>query len=58
VYGTADVALGRTAADLTADHVTGPYRYEVLDGVSHWIPDEVPDTVVTLVSEHLEAHPV
>ena len=52
VYGTGDVALGRAAADLTGRHVGAPYRYEVLDGVSHWIPEEVPDTVAGLVIDH------
>jgi pimeloyl-ACP methyl ester carboxylesterase len=49
VYATDDVALGRRAADLTADYVTGPYRYEILEGVSHWIPEEVPEIVAQLV---------
>jgi len=52
IYGTSDFALGRTAADLTARYVAGPYRYEVLDGVSHWIPEEVPETVAELVIDH------
>jgi pimeloyl-ACP methyl ester carboxylesterase len=49
VYGTDDFALGRTAADLTADYCKGAYRYEVLEGVSHWIPEEVPEIVASLV---------
>lgn len=49
VYGTEDFALGRRAADTTGEYVTGPYRYEVLDGVSHWIPEEVPEIVADLV---------
>ena len=53
VYGTGDFALGRKAADLTGDFVTGPYRYEILEGVSHWIPEEVPDTVAALVLDHI-----
>jgi pimeloyl-ACP methyl ester carboxylesterase len=52
VWSTGDVALGRKAADLTALHVSGPYRFEVLDGVSHWIPEEVPDKVVELLLDH------
>jgi pimeloyl-ACP methyl ester carboxylesterase len=51
VYSTGDFALGRKAADLTADHVSGPYRYEILDGVSHWIPEEVPDRAAELILE-------
>ncbi|MDP1795593.1 MAG: alpha/beta fold hydrolase [Acidimicrobiales bacterium] len=53
VYGTNDFALGRKAADLTGDYVTGPYRYEVLDGVSHWIPEEVPTRTSELVLDFL-----
>ncbi|MEY2419600.1 MAG: hypothetical protein QOG90_2280 [Actinomycetota bacterium] len=49
VYGTDDFALGRRAADATRDHVTGPYRYEVMEGVSHWIPEEIPETVAQLI---------
>lgn len=52
VYATADVALGRLAADLTARYVTGRYRYEVLQGMSHWIPEVAPDVVAKLLLEH------
>lgn len=57
VYGSDDFALGRRAADLTGRYVTGPYRYEVLDGVGHWIPERG-DLVNPLLLEHLAAHPV
>lgn len=56
LYGTGDVALGRAAADLTARYVRGPYRYEVLEGTSHWIPEEVPNLVAQRVIEHARAH--
>ncbi|GAA3765222.1 alpha/beta fold hydrolase [Micromonospora maritima] len=42
VWSDRDVAIGRTAAQACAAHVTGDYRFLVLDGVSHWIPDEAP----------------
>ena len=56
VYATGDVALSRTAADRTADHVTGPYRYEVLEGASHWLPEQHADLVGPLLLEHLASH--
>ena len=56
VWGDADVALGRAAAESTAAHVEGPYRFEVLPGVGHWIPEEVPDQLNRLLLEHLAAH--
>ncbi|MGI9022250.1 MAG: alpha/beta fold hydrolase [Acidimicrobiales bacterium] len=58
VYGTADFALGRRAADLVGRHVTGDYRYEVLEGVSHWIPEEAADTTAKLLLDHLGSHNV
>jgi hypothetical protein len=29
--------------------VTAPYRFEVLDGVSHWISEEAPDQLAALI---------
>lgn len=52
VYADDDVALGRRAADLTARYLTGRYRYEVLHGTSHWIPEVAPKVVVRLLLEH------
>ena len=57
VWSTEDVALGRTAAEATADWVTGPYRFEVLEGVSHWIPETAPGDLNRALLEHLAAHP-
>jgi pimeloyl-ACP methyl ester carboxylesterase len=53
VWSTGDVALSREGAEATAHHVVGPYRFEVLRGVSHWIPEEDPATVTRLLLEHL-----
>jgi pimeloyl-ACP methyl ester carboxylesterase len=53
VWSTGDVALGRVAAEATADHVTGPYRFEVLDGVSHWIPEVASESLNPLLLRHL-----
>ena len=38
VWGNQDFALGRTAAERTAHHVTGPYRFDEVDE-AHWIPE-------------------
>lgn len=56
VFATRDKFLGRKAADLTGNYVSGPYRYEVLDGVSHWMPEETPETIARLVIEHAKEH--
>jgi pimeloyl-ACP methyl ester carboxylesterase len=53
VWSTYDPALGREAAEATAAQVEGPYRFEVLEGVSHWIAEEAPDALNALLLEHL-----
>jgi pimeloyl-ACP methyl ester carboxylesterase len=53
IWGSGDAALGRAAAEQTAHHVRGRYRFEVLEGVSHWIPEEAPDAVCELLVDHL-----
>ncbi|WP_329013440.1 alpha/beta fold hydrolase [Micromonospora rifamycinica] len=42
VWSDRDVAVGRTAAQACARHVSGDYRFVVLPEVSHWIPDRAP----------------
>ncbi len=53
VWSDQDVALGPVAAHATASYVDGPYRFEVLHGISHWVPEEAPEQLVPLVLEHL-----
>ncbi len=54
VWSDGDCCLGRDAAEATADFVDGPYTYEVLDGISHWIPEEAPDELTAFLLDHLE----
>ncbi|WNM37195.1 alpha/beta hydrolase [Micromonospora halotolerans] len=49
VWSEGDVAIGRTAAEACAAHVTGDYRFVVLPGVTHWIPDEAPGPLAAAV---------
>jgi pimeloyl-ACP methyl ester carboxylesterase len=53
VWSTGDVALGRAAAEATALEVSGPYSFEVLEGVSHWVPEEASEELNRLLLEHL-----
>ncbi len=57
VYAEKDRYLSRYAAERTGRYVTGPYRYEVLEGMSHWLPTAAADRVSGLIREHLAAHP-
>ncbi|MDT5201379.1 MAG: hypothetical protein QOH34_2901, partial [Mycobacterium sp.] len=37
-------------------YVNGEYRFEILRGVSHWIPDERPDELADLLLDWFAAH--
>ncbi|MEE3015308.1 MAG: alpha/beta hydrolase, partial [Actinomycetota bacterium] len=39
IWSTEDTALGRQGAELTSSFVSGEYRYEVFEGVNHWITE-------------------
>ena len=56
VWSDGDVALGRAATEATAAFVEGPYRLEVIEGVSHWIPEQAADRLAALLLEHLDRH--
>ena len=45
LWGDQDPALGRRAAEATAQHVAGEYRLEVLEGAGHWLQFERPGEV-------------
>jgi pimeloyl-ACP methyl ester carboxylesterase len=53
VWSTDDPAIGREAAEACGRHVEGPYRFEILPGVSHWVPEEAPDDLNRLLLDHL-----
>jgi pimeloyl-ACP methyl ester carboxylesterase len=53
VWPSADPYLGREAAGATAGFVEGPYRFEELAGVGHWVCEEAPDRLTHLLLDHL-----
>jgi pimeloyl-ACP methyl ester carboxylesterase len=55
VWSDNDPSLGRDGAEATAAYVTGPYRFVVLEGVGHWIPELAADRFTPLLLEHLTA---
>ncbi|MGH7721441.1 MAG: alpha/beta fold hydrolase [Candidatus Dormibacteria bacterium] len=55
IWGRRDPALGRRAAELTARHVTGPYRFEEIDA-GHWIVDRNAAELQRLLGDHLASH--
>jgi pimeloyl-ACP methyl ester carboxylesterase len=58
VWSDADVALKRKGAVTTERYVEGPYTFEILEGISHWIPEEVPDKFTALLLAHLQRNPM
>ena len=54
IWGDRDQALGEVAALATAKYVSGPYRFERLNGKSHWLLEECPDEVSRLVLARVE----
>ncbi|MFC0452706.1 alpha/beta fold hydrolase [Rhodococcus jostii] len=53
VWSDRDTAIGPVGPKLTSRFVDGPYTFEVLRGVSHWIPDEAAERVDALLGNHL-----
>ena len=49
VWSTRDQFLGRKAAELTERYVNAPYRFEVFEGASHWIPLDAPERLTELL---------
>jgi pimeloyl-ACP methyl ester carboxylesterase len=52
VWGKRDFALGRAAAEATAGHVTGPYRFEEVDG-GHWLPETMGPELARRILDHV-----
>jgi pimeloyl-ACP methyl ester carboxylesterase len=56
LWGDADATVGRSAAEGTEEHVQGPFRFEVIPGVGHFLTDQAPERVTALLLEHLRRH--
>lgn len=49
VWSDGDTACTRAQAVRTAGWVDAPYRFHVLEGVSHWVPEQAPERLVPLL---------
>lgn len=56
LWGTRDAAMGRKAAEATAQYVGGPYRFVELPDVDHWVPENAAAEVNEALLEHLATH--
>jgi pimeloyl-ACP methyl ester carboxylesterase len=57
VWSDEDPAIGPAGAYATGQHVTGPYRFVVLEGIGHWIPETAAERFNEELLAHLAAHP-
>ena len=55
-WSDGDTALCIDGAVLTEEYVDGPYRFEVLEGIDHWIPEMAAEKMSSLLVEHLTQH--
>lgn len=53
VWGTDDATVGRRAAELTREYVSGRFRFIEVEGGSHFLVDQMPKRVSALLIEHL-----
>ena len=53
VWSDRDVALVEQGVTGSAEYVSGPFRYERIDGVGHFIPLEAPDHLNRLLLDFL-----
>ncbi len=57
VWGDHDATVGRHAAELTAEYVSGPYRYVAVTGGGHFVVDQDPDAMNALLLEQINTPP-
>ena len=55
LWSSGDRYLTEAAMERSGDHVTGPWRYERIEGASHWLQLDAPDRVNRLLLEHLRS---
>ncbi|WKG00760.1 alpha/beta fold hydrolase [Mycolicibacterium sp. HK-90] len=58
VWSDRDIAITAKPAHDTARYVTGPYRFEILGGASHWLPEEKPAEIAEMLLQWMADHPV
>jgi pimeloyl-ACP methyl ester carboxylesterase len=58
VWSDGDTSVLAQGARPWAWHVSADFQFETLHGVSHWIPEEQPDTVADLLLEWFAAQPI
>lgn len=52
VWSSEDKYLGEPQMQASREQVDGPWRYERLDGLGHWLQEEAPEHVARLLLAH------
>lgn len=55
VWSDDDMALGRVGAEDCVNHVTGPYEFVELSGITHWIPEQAPDALAEAILRRVDS---
>jgi pimeloyl-ACP methyl ester carboxylesterase len=55
MWSTGDTFLSRAGIEDSARFVDAPYRLEILEGISHWIPELAADRVAERVTAHVRS---
>ena len=55
VWSTGDLELGRAGAEKCGEFVDAPYEFVVLDGATHWIPEECPEALAKAILDRARA---
>jgi len=58
VWSDQDPAIGPEGPYATEKYVTAPYRFVILEGIGHWIPEMAADRFSSELLAHLAAYPV
>jgi pimeloyl-ACP methyl ester carboxylesterase len=58
VWSDGDKALLEKASRNTGKYVDAEYRFEVVHGATHWMPDQCADTVADLLLDWFACHPI
>ena len=57
VWSDQDTAIGRKAIEMTSRFVTADYRLEVMEGPSHWLPNEKPAELAEFIAQRAGLEP-
>lgn len=57
IWSDGDTALSRRSAELAGKFVDSPYQLRIMEGFTHWLPEQAPGPLADLISESLVVKP-